>query len=181
MARFCGTMVELARRLKALEACHLAGDRRDGHYARLARRHKMPVALEYQQLPFPGDVTHRLRQILDPVEKLPADAGLHPVAPCALDQRPACETAPGLGDPASTDAGAARVFRGRQPELGHQLSWAGEPVEVAGIRHPDRRQFTCPVQLRQHGRIAAVGHHPIARLDWNERRRNDPYSYAPVR
>ena len=37
------------------------------------------------------------------------------------------------------------------------------------VRHPDRRQLACPMQLGQHHRIAAIRLHTVARLHRNER------------
>jgi hypothetical protein len=42
---------------------------------------------------------------------------------------------------------------------------------VGGIRHPHRRQLARPVQLRQRGRIATIGLHPVAGTARDQRRR----------
>ena len=59
---------------------------------------------------------------------------------------------------------------------------AAQPDQVAhgfmiGVRHPDGRQLAGAMKPREHGGIAAICLHPIARLRRNQRRR---HHVAPV-
>ncbi len=101
------------------KAEHFAGDCGGNHHLRLARRDQMPMAPAHPQLPFPGDVAYCSRQPLEAIKHLPANARLHPVAPCPLNQCPSREPASGLGNPATTYARAAGMFGRREAEISH--------------------------------------------------------------
>src|SRR4029079_12226263 len=62
---------------------------------------------------------------------------------------------------------AAQILNRRAPcpaQITHRL--------VTFIRNPDRRQIAGAQLLRQTERVAPVGLHPVARLLWDQRRRN---------
>lgn len=61
---------------------------------------------------------------------------------------------------------AASGLRPFGAELIHGIN-SGTPLT------PNGRQLARPMQLRQHGRVAPVGLHPVARLHRNERGRDD--------
>ena len=96
------------------EVGHLTGDRRYDHHLYLPGCNKMAGTLAHPQLAFPGDVTNRQRQRLDPGKQLRADARLHAVAPGAAGQRAPGKTASRPDDPAPPHAGAAGMLRRRQ-------------------------------------------------------------------
>src|ERR1700680_2907729 len=43
---------------------------------------------------------------------------------------------------------------------------------MIGVRHPDGRQLSSPMKTGEHGRVATICFHPIARLRRNQRRRH---------
>src|SRR5512139_3071331 len=43
---------------------------------------------------------------------------------------------------------------------------------VIGVRHPDGRQLSGAMKTGEHGGVATICLHPIARLHWNQRRRH---------
>tara|TARA_Y100001933_G_scaffold213663_1_gene219381 strand:- start:344 stop:658 length:315 start_codon:yes stop_codon:yes gene_type:complete len=92
------------------------------------------MAVAHPQLPLPGDVAHCLRQRLEPIKHLPADARLHPVTPRSLDQGASGEAASGLGDAAAAHARAAGMFGRREAKIRHQLSWIVKAMEVPDLR-----------------------------------------------
>src|ERR1700682_3679176 len=54
---------------------------------------------------------------------------------------------------------------------------AAQPDQIAhgfmiGVRHPDGRQLSSPMKTGEHGRVATICFHPIARLRRNQRRRH---------
>jgi hypothetical protein len=54
---------------------------------------------------------------------------------------------------------------------------AAQPDQVAhgfmiGVGHPDGRQLSSPMKTGEHGRVATIRLHPIARLRRNQRRRH---------
>lgn len=99
----------------------------------------MALTLAHPELAFPGDITRAFGQCLQTGVELRADAGLHPVAPCAFDQSAAGKATARLGDAAPPHAGAAGMFRWGQPQLGHQLPWIVEALEVPDLGHPRHR------------------------------------------
>lgn len=54
------------------ETRHFAGDRGRRYALRLADRHQVAIALAHAILPLPGNIAHRLRQVLDTVEEFAA-------------------------------------------------------------------------------------------------------------
>src|SRR6266404_6518395 len=121
------------------KADHLTSDCRGDYDLRLACRSKPPIARAQPDLPFPSDVADRRRQLLVAVVKLAADACRHAVGPGSFDQHAPCQHIAGLGDAATSDAGAGRVLGRHQAEIGHQLSRIGKPSKVADLGyHGDR-------------------------------------------
>src|ERR687892_1170775 len=108
------------------EAHHLTGDRGGHDYLGFAGRRQAAVTIAEAELSLPGDLADRLGQTLEPVEQLAADPGLHAVGPGALDQDAAGMGVAGLGDAAAADTRAARVLRGHEPKVGHELAGVGE-------------------------------------------------------
>jgi hypothetical protein len=54
---------------------------------------------------------------------------------------------------------------------------AAQPDQIAhgfmiGVRHPDGRQLSSPMKTGEHGRVATICFHPIARFRRNQRRRH---------
>ena len=64
------------------------------------------------------------------------------------------------------------------PRARHDLpDDAAQPDQVAhgfmiGVRRPDGRQFSGPMKTGEHGRVATICLHPLARLRRNQRRRH---------
>lgn len=86
-----------------------------------------------------------------PGVELRADAGLHAVAPGALDQRAPGKTAARLGDPAPPDAGAAGMLRRGQSQIGHQLPRIVETLEVPDLGHHRHRDDEADTAHRLNG------------------------------
>ena len=127
------------------EADHFTGDRggrstgSGHHHLGLAGSGQAAIAVAQSQLRTPGNVAHRLGQMLDPIKQLSADPGLHatgrpsrPLGP--FDQNTAGKRTSGFGDAATADALAARIFRRDQAEIGHRLAEIGEAREVPVCR-----------------------------------------------
>src|SRR5215469_15481935 len=112
------------------EAGQLAGDRGGDDIGRLAAAGEFAIARAQSELRFPGDLADWPRLRFLPEPQLPADTGREAVIPGRLDQQPTSGVVAGLGEAAASDAGAARMLRGHQSEIGHQLAWIGKAREV---------------------------------------------------
>src|SRR5215472_14801748 len=113
------------------EAGQLAGDRGGDDIGGLAAARELAIARAQSELCLPGDLADRLGLRLLPEQQLAADPGRKTVAPGRLDQQPAGRAVAGLGEAATSDAGAARMLAGHQSEIGHQLPRIGKAREVA--------------------------------------------------
>lgn len=65
--------------------------------------------------------------------KTAVDLGIEAAVPARLDQHPACVRITTAVDRALSTAGAARVFRRDQAEIGHQRPWMSKAREVADL------------------------------------------------
>src|SRR5271169_3062556 len=108
------------------ESRQFARDRGGDAVGRLTGAGEPAIARAQPQLRLPGDVPDQPGLALLPEQQLAADPSREAIGPGRLDQQPASGVVAGLGDAAASDAGAARVFGGNQPEIGHQLAWIGK-------------------------------------------------------
>src|SRR5215472_4640826 len=108
------------------EACQFTRDRGGDDIGRFAGAGELAIARAQPQLCFPGDVADRLWQFFLAQQQLTADARWEAVTPRRLDQQSAGGAVAGFGQAAAPDAGAARMLRGYQAEIGHQLARIGK-------------------------------------------------------
>lgn len=87
----------------------------------------------HPQLSFPGDVTHGLRHGLDQIVQLAVDAGLHLVAPGALEQHAPSKTAARLGDRTPSHTSPTGMLKRRLAKVGHQLPLTVEADELTDL------------------------------------------------
>lgn len=91
-------------------------DRDGDHIGCLAQRGQPPVAGTEPHLGFPGDLTHRFGQGLDPINLVAANPRLQAIRPGAFDQRVPGMAVAGLGDAAATDCPACRALPVTMPK-----------------------------------------------------------------
>src|SRR5207247_8305718 len=79
-----------------------------------------------------------------------ADPGAGAVVPGGFDEQPPRVAGAGLGDRPEAAAFAGGVLRRDQPDVAHQLPWAGEALEVADLcAQPGGGQRVDPAQAAQ--------------------------------
>src|SRR6478752_4481125 len=103
-----------------------------------------------------------LRRVFEPDCRQPATIGLRPALLSRMD--PAMPKQ----EPLKMLACLAGDAYGRRPctdQIAHRL--------MRPVRYPHCRQLAGAMEFSQHEGIAPVGLHPVARLDRNERRRDD--------
>ena len=117
------------------KAGHLPSDRGRHDDLRLVCRRQPTISGAEPDLSLPGDVANDLRESLEPVVQLAADAGLHPIGPGPFDQDTPRKRVTSLGDGAAAYRGPARTFGRRQTKVGHHLARIVEAREIAHFRN----------------------------------------------
>jgi hypothetical protein len=89
--------------------------------------------------------------------------------PAAIGQRPT--TSPSIyAIVAQQEALQMLACLGQDPARRRPCSNQVTHGFMGGVGHPDRCQLAGTVKLGQHHRVAPIGLHPVARLDWDQRR-----------
>ena len=109
----------------------LARDRGGDLRFRLSPRDEAPEARRQAELGLPRDITDDLRQRFLPVRMLATDARNPLIRPCRFGEQAAHVRIAGFGDRAAPHRRPTRVFRGHEPEIGHELARMSETREIS--------------------------------------------------